>query len=78
MAFRQPDNNITITAGDINNSTYADVVAKQTISTSGTVNVRNGSSLNMRAGTSITLTSGFSVEMGGSFSATIENIGNCP
>jgi peptidyl-Asp metalloendopeptidase len=77
MAFRQPDNNITLTSSDVNNSTYADVVAKQTITTNGTVNFSGGSNLSLRAGSSITLMPGFSVAAGVKFSATIENIVDC-
>ena len=63
MAFRQPDNNVTVTNNDI--------------ATSGTVNVYNGNTLDMRTGNSITLEPGFSVELGAEFSATIENIYDC-
>ena len=77
MAFRQPDNNVTFTSGDIPNTQYADVIAKQDITTSGTVTVNSGNILNMRAGNSITLQPGFSVELGTEFSATIENIHDC-
>jgi hypothetical protein len=77
MAFRQPDNNVTVTSSDISNTRYADIIAKQNITTSGTVNVNSGNSLNMRAGNSITLEPGFSVELGAEFSATIENIYDC-
>jgi len=77
MAFRQPDNNVTVTSSDIPNTQYADIIAKQNIITSGTVNVSSGNTLNMRAGNSITLEPGFSVELGAEFSATIENIYDC-
>ncbi|GHV36511.1 hypothetical protein FACS1894178_7830 [Bacteroidia bacterium] len=77
MAFRQPDNNITLVSGDIPNTQYADIIAKQDITTSGTVNVNSGNTLNMRAGNSITLQPGFSVELEAEFSATIENIYDC-
>ena len=77
MAFRQPDNNITFMSSDMPNTQYADVIAKQDITTSGTVNVSSGNTLNMRAGNSITLQPGFSVELGAEFSATIENIYDC-
>jgi hypothetical protein len=76
MAFRQPDNNIIITSSDIPNTQYADIVAKQKITTSGTVNI-SGNTLNMRSGNSITLQPGFSVATGAEFSAAIENIYYC-
>jgi hypothetical protein len=77
MAFRQPDNNLTLTSNDMPNTQYADAIAKQDITTSGTVNVSSGNTLNMRAGSNITLQPGFSVELGAEFSATIENIYDC-
>jgi len=77
MAFRQPDNNITFTSSDIPNTQYADIIAKQNITTSGTVNINSGNTVNMRAGNSITLEPGFSVELGAEFSASIENIYDC-
>jgi hypothetical protein len=77
MGFRQPENSVTVTSSDVSSSLYADVIAKQSIITSGTVNVNSGKSLNMRAGNSITLQPGFSVELGTEFSATIENIYDC-
>ena len=77
MAFRQPDNNVTVTSSDIPNTRYADIIAKQNITTSGTVNVVSGNSMNMRAGNSIILGAGFSVALGAEFSAAVENIYDC-
>ena len=77
MAFRQPDNNVTFTNSDMPNTQYADVIAKQNITTSGTVTVNNGNSLKMRAGNSILLQPGFSVQAGAEFSAHIENVDDC-
>lgn len=77
MAFRQPDDNVTFTSSDIPNTLYADVIAKQNITTSGTVNANSGNTLNMRAGNSITLQPGFSVQTDTEFSATIEDISDC-
>ena len=77
MAFRQPDNNVTFTSSDMPNTQYADVIAKQKITTYGTVTVNNGNTLNMRAGNSINLQSGFSVQAGAYFSAQIEDIYSC-
>jgi hypothetical protein len=77
MAFRQPDNNVTFTSGDIPNAQYADVIAKQNITTNETVNVNSGNTLSMRAGNSITLEPGFSFELGAEFSATIDNVYDC-
>ena len=77
MAFRQPDNNVTFTSSDMPNTQYADVIAKQNITTSGTVNTINGNTLKMRAGNSINLQTGFSVQAGAEFSAEIENIDDC-
>ena len=77
MAFRQPDNNVTFTSSDMPNTQYADVIAKQNITTSGTVNVNNGNTLKMRAGNSINLQHGFSVQTGAEFSAEIEEIDDC-
>ena len=74
MAFRQPYDNVTITSSDMQNTQYADVIAKQNITTSGTVNVNSGNTLKMRAGNSINLQPGFSVQAGAEFSAEIENI----
>lgn len=77
MAFRQPDNNVTFTSSDMPNTLYADVIAKQNITTSGTVNINSGNTLSMRAGDSIILQPGFSVQPGAEFSAKIENIYDC-
>lgn len=78
MAFRQPDNNVTFTSADMPNTEYADVMAKQNITTSGTVNTNIGNTLVMRAGNSIILQPGFSVQAGAEFSARIEDIDDCP
>ena len=77
MAFRQPTNSVTFTSSDIPNTKYADVVAKQTITTNGTVNVNSGNTLHMRAGNSIVLQPGFSVQTGAEFSAEIEDVDDC-
>ena len=77
MAFRQPENNVTFTGCDIPNTLYADVIAKQIITTNGTVNVNNGNTLSMRAGSSIILQPGFSVQTGAEFFAGIEVIDDC-
>lgn len=77
MAFRQPDDNVTFTGSDMPNTQYADVIAKQNITTSGTVNVNNGNTLSMRAGNSIVLQPGFSVQAGAELSAEIEDIDDC-
>ena len=77
MAFRQPDSNITFTSSDMPNTQYADVIAKQNITTSGTVDTNSGNTLKMRAGNSIILQPGFSVQAGAEFSASIENIDDC-
>ena len=77
MAFRQPDNNVTLISSDMPNTQYADVIAKQNITTSGTVNTNSGNTLKMRAGNSINLQPGFSVQAGAEFSAEIEDIDDC-
>jgi hypothetical protein len=77
MTFRQPDNNVTFTGSDFTNSSYGDIVAKQNITTSGTVSVNSGNTLHMSAGNSITLLPGFSAQAGSEFSAIIENIFDC-
>ena len=77
MTFRQPDNNVTFIGSDMPNTQYADVIAKQNITTSGIVNVSNGNTLSMRAGNSINLQPGFSVQTGAEFSAEIEEIDDC-
>jgi len=77
MAFRQPDSNVTFTSSDMPNTQYADVIAKQNITTSGTVDTNSGNTLKMRAGNSINLQPGFSVQAGAEFSAEIEDIDDC-
>lgn len=77
MAFRQPDNNVTFKSSDMPNTQYADVIAKQNITTGGTVDVNNGNTLRMRAGNSIILQPGFSVQTGAEYSAKIEDIDDC-
>ena len=77
MSFRQPDNNVTFTNSDMPNTQYADVIAKQDITTNGTVNVDSGNTLSMRAGNSIILQPGFSVQTSAEFSAEIEDVDDC-
>ena len=77
MAFRQPDNDVSFTSSDMPNTQYADVIAKQNITTNGTVNVNSGNTLSMRAGNSINIQPGFSVLTGAEFSAGIEDIDDC-
>lgn len=78
MGFRQPENNVVISGSDILSSTIqADIVAKQTITTSGNVDVTNNKTITMRAGNSITLKPGFTVSSGSVFSAKIENVSDC-
>ncbi len=77
MAFRQPDDNVTLTSSDMSSALYADVIAKQDIETGGTVNINDGSTLNTRAGNSIILQPGFSVQSGAEFSASIEEVDDC-
>lgn len=77
MAFRQPDSNVTFTSSDMPNTQYADVIAKQNITTSGTVNTNSGNTLKMRAGNSINIQPGFSIQAGAEFSANIEDIDDC-
>ena len=77
MAFRQPDNDVMFTSSDMPNTQYADVIAKQKITTSGTVNVNSGNTLSMRARNSIVLQPGFSIQAGAEFSAGIEDIDDC-
>ena len=77
MTFRQPDSNVIFTNSDMPNTQYADVIAKQNITTSGTVDTYSGNTLKMRAGNSINLQPGFSVQVGAEFSAEIEDIDDC-
>jgi len=77
MAYRQPYSNIIFTNSDFSNGVYGDVVAKQNITTSGTINVTSGNTLHMSAGNSIRLLPGFSAQAGSEFSAKIENIVDC-
>ena len=77
MAFRQPEDNLIITGGDIPADSEGDIVAKQNIITDGTVNITNESSISMRAGNSITFSSGFSANAGSALSAKIEEIIDC-
>jgi hypothetical protein len=78
MTFRQPVNNVTVTNSFVSNCRYGDIVAKNTIETSGTVNVVYGTTLNMRAGNEILLQPGFTVELGAEFSANPQNVTDCP
>ena len=77
MNFRQPDNIVTLTNNDISNSLYADVIAKQTIMTSGNLTVLNGSRLSLRAGNNINLQSGFIAQSGSELLATLETVSDC-
>jgi len=78
MGFRQPVNNVVISGSDISNSTIqADVIAKQTITTSGNVNIASNRTVTMQAGNSIILQSGFVASAGSVFIAKIENVSDC-
>jgi hypothetical protein len=77
MAFRQPENNVTVTSSDITNSSYGDIIAKQNTTTSGTINIASGNEMRMRAGNSITIQPGFTVQPGAFFSASIEDVRDC-
>ena len=77
MTFEQPDNSVSISSTDVSNNLYADIIAKEDISTSGTVNISNGHIVAMRAGESVTLQPGFFRELGTNFTASIETISNC-
>ena len=68
---------VIFTSSDMPNTLYADVIAKQNITTSGTVNTNSENTLSMRAGNSINLQPGFSVQAGAEFSAEIEDIDDC-
>ncbi len=76
MGFRQPENNISMVSGDIENSQYADIIAKQNVNI-GALNIKSGQSLHVKASREIVLSSGFSVENGAEFSASITFIDNC-
>lgn len=76
MSFRQPSNNITITGNDIDEMIYGDVVAKQTITTSGVVEIVDGS-YHMKAGNEITINSYFSVGLGAELTIATGNVHNC-
>ncbi|MDR0687673.1 MAG: zinc-dependent metalloprotease [Prevotellaceae bacterium] len=77
MTFRQPPTDITVTSGDFSSSSYADVIAKQAITTNGTVSISSGKEAYMRAASSITLQPGFSVALGAEFEARVEGIYDC-
>jgi hypothetical protein len=77
MTFRQPPTDITVTSNDFSSSSYADVIAKQAITTSGTININSGKEAYMRAESSITLQPGFSVDLGAEFEARVEGIYDC-
>ena len=77
MTFRQPNNNVTITSNDIANIQMGDVIAKQTITTSGPVNIGIDKMLSMRAGNEVLLNDGFFASMTSDFTAVIENIYDC-
>ena len=78
MGFRQPENNVVISGSDILNSTiHADVIARQTVTTSGNVNITSDKMVSVRAGNSITLSPGFVAAQGSVFTAMIENVSDC-
>ncbi len=77
MAFEQPQNSLTINSNDMVNSEFADIIAKQSITTIGAVTVSNGSGATMKAGNGIVLQPGFSVEPGAEFTAKTESISDC-
>ena len=77
MTFRQPYNNVIFTGNDISNFQMGDVISKQTITTSGTINIGIGKTLSMRAGEDVFLNDGFYASEGSDFTAYIENIFNC-
>lgn len=76
MGFRQPANSISLVSSDIENSQYADVIAKQNVNI-GVINIKSGQSIHVSASSEIVLSNGFSVENGAEFSANIKSIDNC-
>lgn len=77
MTFRQPENDIVVSNSYMTNYRYGDIIAKQTIGTTGTVNVNSGNSLYLSAGTEILLSNGFWIQEGSDVSAKISNICDC-
>jgi hypothetical protein len=77
MAFRQPPNSVTIINSDVANFLNGEIVAKQNVTTIGTVSVGNNTTLRIIAGGSITFNPGFSIDQFTTLFAAIENVTDC-
>lgn len=77
LGFREAADEITVKPDDLGNSSYADLIAGQGISTEGDLTVRNGTEINMKASQSIVLNAGFIAEAGSFFHASVEEVYDC-
>jgi hypothetical protein len=77
MGFRQPSNTLTVSSTMVANSLQSDLIAKQSITTNGTINISGTKALSLRSNT-ITIQPGFTIQNGASFLASNENVVNCP
>ncbi|OJV35475.1 MAG: hypothetical protein BGO29_05170 [Bacteroidales bacterium 36-12] len=79
VSFRTTGDNTVLTSSYIPASaTISDVIAKQNIITSGSVNLGDDKTLTLRAGNSITLSSGFHAQAGSTFNAEIKEFDCTP
>jgi len=78
--FNQPDNNFSLTNNTYSNNgnLYSNVLAKQNITSSGSVTIQDNSTLILEAGECIKLNAGFSVEQKADVDIKIETIEDCP
>lgn len=78
--FNQPDDNFSLTNNTYSNNgnLYSNILAKQNITSSGSVIIQNNTTLILEAGECIELNAGFSVEQKADVDIKIETIEDCP
>ena len=76
--FRQPPLNLTVNSSALGDNDYVDAIAKNTVETSGEVEVSSGQQMDIRAGKQIRLKPGFHAARGSKFSAKITDVYDCP
>lgn len=77
LGFREAPDEITVTPAELANSSFADFIAGQGISTEGDLTVLSGTEMNMKAAQRIVLHPGFAAEAGSFFHASVEEVYDC-
>lgn len=77
MGFRESDDQLILQSGDLSSADYANLLARQTISTQGPVIVPGETLVHLRASEKITFSAGFSTQAGAELSAAIDPVSDC-